>query len=335
MFPVLVGMLAAVTALAWPACADQGGVVLTYFRIDDDRVPATNTPLSNLDMHLAEMRSGGFKPMDLGQLTELVLSGQAVPDRAVALAIDGGSRTVLGPAWDRLKQAAVPVTLFVAVDEAERGGESLNWAQLREIGREPWVKLALLGGQALRGHVHNPAEFGAELDRVVGRFESELSMRPTLFAWPWGEMQPDLVPILRQRGFLAAFGQHSGPLWSLADPFFLPRYSMNGVYGESERFRVALRSRPLPVSDISPDDPHVQDHNPPAFGFTVDEAMPGLDHLACQVAHEGRVKVERLGQRVEIRMTKPLPKGRTRLNCTAPSLDGRWRWFGWLFWRDQ
>jgi hypothetical protein len=30
-------------------------------------------------------------------------------------------------------------------------------------------------------------------------------------------------------------------------------------------------------------------------------------------------------------MTKPIPPGRGRINCTIPTLDGRWRWFGWQF----
>jgi hypothetical protein len=42
--------------------------------------------------------------------------------------------------------------------------------------------------------------------------------------------------------------------------------------------------------------------------------------------------VERLGDnRIEVRFMKPLPKSRTRLNCTLPAGEGRWYWFGYQF----
>ncbi|HEC91025.1 MAG TPA: chitin deacetylase, partial [Alphaproteobacteria bacterium] len=39
------------------------------------------------------------------------------------------------------------------------------------------------------------------------------------------------------------------------------------------------------------------------------------------------------GVRVEIRAKTPFPNGRTRLNCTLPGPDGRWRWFGRQFYK--
>ena len=41
--------------------------------------------------------------------------------------------------------------------------------------------------------------------------------------------------------------------------------------------------------------------------------------------------MERLEQRVELRMAGPLPPGRSRVNCTLPGPDGRWRWNGRQF----
>jgi hypothetical protein len=145
-------------------------------------------------------------------------------------------------------------------------------------------------------------------------------------------MSREAATVVREAGFKAAFGQHSGPMWGKSDWYFLPRFALNETYGEAERFRLAVRSLPLPAVDVTPDDPKLGDNpNPPAFGFTLSPELPGADWLACYTTHEGRAVIERLGPRIEVRMSKPLPPGRSRINCTAPTLEGRWRWFGWQF----
>ena len=37
------------------------------------------------------------------------------------------------------------------------------------------------------------------------------------------------------------------------------------------------------------------------------------------------------GNRIELRITEEFPPGRTRVNCTLPAGEGRWRWFGMQF----
>jgi hypothetical protein len=70
-------------------------------------------------------------------------------------------------------------------------------------------------------------------------------------------------------------------------------------------------------------------HNPPNIGFTVDESLADIGALACFVSGQNPVHVELLGERrVELRMTRPLQRGRSRVNCTLPGPDRRWRWLG-------
>ena len=97
----------------------------------------------------------------------------------------------------------------------------------------------------------------------------------------------------------------------------------------SENLRIA--GGDLPVEDITPPDPLIA-ANPPAFGFSVGADMRGLHLLACYHSQFGKVGLMRLGERrIEIRFAEPFRKGRTRLNCTLPGPDGRWRWFGRQF----
>ena len=70
--------------------------------------------------------------------------------------------------------------------------------------------------------------------------------------------------------------------------------------------------------------------NPPNFGFTLPARKSDADGIACYHSAFGRLNnLERLGEsRIEIRFDKPFPEGRSRINCTAPGPNGRWRWYG-------
>ena len=119
-----------------------------------------------------------------------------------------------------------------------------------------------------------------------------------------------------------------------SDFLYLPRFAFNEVYGAVSRLRTAARALPLHARDVTPADMLLKkSNNPPLLGFTVDNIPPNrLSRLACYVSGQGKVGIERLGEkRIEVRMKQAFRAGRTRINCTLPEKDGRWRCFGRQF----
>jgi len=105
-------------------------------------------------------------------------------------------------------------------------------------------------------------------------------------------------------------------------------------YGDKERFELLANALPLPVLDITPEDPLLRpENNPPAFGFTVQSTVTGLDRLMCYASNQDApAPLQRLGEnRIEVRMPAPFQRGRGRINCTLPDRSGRWRWLGQSF----
>ena len=314
-----------------PARAADSAVVVTYNRFGESGTPAVNTRIEQLEAQIAELKSGGYTVLALPRVVAALQAGSALPDKAVVLSVDDSALSVWEAAWPRFRAARLPFTLFLSTDEIDReSSDRLNWDQVREMAASGLVTIGSKGA----GHVHmalmTADEVSADVARARDRFVVELGRAPDLFAWPYGEMSREAAQAIRAGGFKMAFGQHSGPMWKGSDPWFMPRFPLNETYGEVERFRLAVRSLPLPAVDVTPDDPRLT-ANPPAFGFTLAPEEPGTELLACYISHEGRAVIERLGPRVEVRMSKPLPPGRSRINCTAPTLEGRWRWFGWQF----
>jgi peptidoglycan/xylan/chitin deacetylase (PgdA/CDA1 family) len=334
---VLAGLLTGLAATAGPASAADSAVVLTYDRFGDDDWPGASVRLDQLDANIAELKSGGYAVLPLSDIVAALAAGRPLPDKAVAITIDAARAGAYTQAWPRLKAANLPFTLFVATDLADQGagdgGAFMDWSQIRELAASGLVGVGSLGAGYLHLGTLPAADVAADLGRARDRFVAELGRAPDLLAWPFGEASAAAMDEARRQGFTAAFGEHSGVAWSGGwngpERYFLPRFGLNQAFAEPDRFRLAVRALPLPAIEIAPADPLLTT-NPPAFGFTVtDEAM--ANGLACYASSEGRLSLERLGPRVEIRAAKPFPPGRVRLNCTIPSLDGRWRWFGWQF----
>ncbi len=329
----LAPLLSVLLLVAGEALAGSA-VAFMYHRFGDDRYPSTNIRMDQFEAHLREIRTGNYVVLPLPRIVEALATGAALPDRTLAITIDDAFRSVYTEAFPRLRAAGLPFTLFVATDTIDERADGLNWTQIREmhaagvtIGHHTasHAHLADLSSQAVQD----------ELARANARFREELGHVPTLFAYPYGEYSSRVRKLIEEAGFAAAFGQHSGVMHAEEDRFALPRFALNERYGDLDRFRLAANALPLPVRNVLPEDPLIGSDNPPSFGFSLAPAVDALVGLGCYASSQaGPARIERLGpRRFEIRLDKPLPYGRSRINCTAPAGAGRWHWYGRQFYR--
>lgn len=318
------------------AAAASSAVILLYHRFGEPDYPSTNISLEQLDLQIAELTSGPYRVLPVSEIMEKLSRGEDLPERTVGITIDDAYRSIYTNAWPRLKAAGLPFTVFVSTAHLDHGSShNLTWDQVREM-RDSGVAF----GHHSVSHLHMPKAEADTIDQEIivasRRFQKELGGVPALFAYPYGETSLASKSAVREAGFIAAFGQHSGVADATGDVFYMPRFGLNEKFGGIDRFRLIINALSLPVTDFTPADPLIADDNPPAIGFTV-RAQPGrqqpnLDRLSCFLSHEGqRAEIALLGPRVEIRSRQPLPVGRTRLNCTLPAGEGRWRWFGHQF----
>jgi len=316
---------------------DDGASIIMYHRFGENDYPTTNTRLEQLDAHIAELKNGNYNILPLTGIVARLKNGENFPHKSVGVTIDDAYRSVYAEAWPRFKKAGIPLTLFVATDPVDQGlSRYMSWDQIREMAADPLVTI----GSQTASHLHmadsSNAQNMAELKTSNQRFREELGYTPTLIAYPYGEFSNAAIAAVKKAGFIAGFGQHSGAFGSsdtaLDDIYRLPRFAMNETYGEVSRLKTAAGALPIPVQDLVPQDTLVDpNNNPPYVGFTIPADLPRADQLACFSNQEGKLKLERLGPRIEVRMSHKLPAGRTRLNCTLPAgNDGRWRWFGQL-----
>jgi peptidoglycan/xylan/chitin deacetylase (PgdA/CDA1 family) len=312
------------------AAADSAAFIM-YHRFGESAYPSTNITLEQFDAHLAELTSGPYTVLPVEEILAALRTGKKLPDRTVGITIDDAYLSVYTQAWPRLKKAGLPFTLFVATKPIDdRLKNYMSWDQIRAM-RDAGVTIGSQTETHLQMAGATDAQNRRDLQRSQDRFRAELGSAPTLFAYPYGEASNAARKMVIEHGFSAAFGQHSGIAARTGDAFFIPRFAFNERYSAMPRFRQRVNALALPVTAITPADPLIVS-NPPAFGFSVDGALRRLDQLACYHSQFQKVTVERLGkERFEIRFTAPLKSGRSRLNCTVPGPDKRYRWFGWQF----
>ena len=322
------------------AGADNSIVVLMYHRFGEDKYPSTNIRLEQLDAHIQELTSGNYNVLPVPEIIRALRAGEALPDRTIGISIDDAFRSVYENAWPRFRKAGLPFTVFVATDNVDKGhSDFMTWEQIREM-HDNGVTIA---AHSL-SHGHLPSKTEAVTEREVNgsveRIEEMIAFRPTLFAYPYGEASLRLMKQVQAAGMKASFGQQSGAITPAHNIWYLPRFAINERYGEADRFRRVINSLGLAVTDVLPYDPYIgqtEGDNPPALGFTMPSDIKRGDELACYRSDTGLIEnMTRLGPyRVELRFDTEFAVGRTRVNCTVPGPDGRWRWYGTLFYRAR
>jgi len=325
---MLLMAVALFTLSTLPAVAGSA-VILMYHRFGEGSYPDTNVRIDQFEAHIKELSEGPYTVLPVTEIIAALQSGRELPDRTVGITVDDAYLSAYKEAWPRLTAAGFPFTLFVATDAVDkRFGGMVDWDRIREM-RDAGVEI----GAHTASHLHmantTVAKNRAEMQQSLSRFDKELGERPVLFAYPYGEVSLAVQDVVREFGFTSAFGQHSGVAYDGENLMYLPRFALNETYSALEDFVLRVNTLPLPASDIAPADSFISDRNPPLIGFTVDASVGSLRGLACYHSQFGRADLEILGtHRVEIRFPEALKAGRTRLNCTKPAGNSRWRWFG-------
>lgn len=318
---------------AQSAEAQSSAVIVMYHRFGESVHPSTNIRLDQFEAHLAELAKPKYTVLPIPEIVARLRARQPLPARTVGISIDDAFMSVYAEAFPRLRKAGLPFTLFVATDPVDRRiGGYMSWDQIRELKKAG----ATIGSQT-HTHLHMASSSAernnADLRKSNERFKAELGEVPTIIAYPYGEFSLAVGTAAKEAGLTIGFGQHSGVLHPDADMMYLPRFAMNENFGGESRFRLAVNALPLIVSDVTPADPLLsRDNNPPILGFTVNgPATERLSRLACYASGQGKARLERLGSRVEVRLENAFPSGRARINCTMPTRDGRWHWYGLQF----
>ena len=312
------------------AQAGESAVILMYHRFGESVHPSTNIGIDQCEAHIEELQFGGYSVLPIPDILSAINEDQPLPDKTIGITIDDAYLSVYKEAWPRLRRANFPFTLFIATDAIDRKFDGyMNWEQVRELQAS-----GVTIGSQTASHLHmsaNQTDRNREdIQTSNTRFKNETGVKPSLFAYPFGEASIKVQNIVKEAGFTHAFGQHSGALNASSDKYYMPRFALNENFGGIKRFRLISNVLGINYTDLSPLNPTLEE-NPPLFGFTLKKEAEHIKNITCYSGNQGKLLMQRLGPRVEVRLAHRFRPGRARINCTAPTPSGSWRWFGMLY----
>jgi len=324
------------------AAFTHSAVVLMYHHFGVSQYPETNVSLAQFEAHLDYLQQHAYTVWPLQRIIDTLDRGQTLPDHTVAITIDDAYISVYTEAWPRLRRRDWPFTVFVSTDAVDRGLPAyMSWDQMREMqqhgasfanhSRSHDYLIRRLEGEDAKAWQQR---IRTDINDARQRLTQELGAAPMLFAYPYGEYNLDLKALVKALGY-TAFTQLSGAMGSDSDRQLLPRFPMAADYAEIDSFITKVATLPLPVIDVTPAEP-VTTERQPAVIMTLAASPPDdihIDQLGCYISGQGQTTVEWLDNvRFTLRAEKPLPPGRSRVNCTAPSKrTGRYYWFSHLW----
>jgi peptidoglycan/xylan/chitin deacetylase (PgdA/CDA1 family) len=180
------------------------------------------------EQQLQYLSEHGYVGITLDELTQFLRYERPVPRRAVLITLDDGYKSVKTIAAPLLTKYRFPATFFVYTDYVGTGGNSLSWADLRQLkaqGFEVQAHSKSHSNLAIPRANDTPADrsrwLEAEAAGTRKLMEQQLSGDIRYFAYPNGGFTPDVVEAVKGAGYTLGFGAKKG-----SNPFFLHRYRL-------------------------------------------------------------------------------------------------------------
>jgi len=310
----------------------NSAVVFMYHKFGIDKYPTTSVTLDQFDSHLKEFSKEKYSLVSIEFIIDTIINDGELSENTIGISIDDADKSFYEVGWPMFKENNIPVTLFVNTSTIHKNNKNyLNWDQIRELKAE---------GVSIGAHSHSHyhmsdltiEEVRNEIEISNNIFLRELGEIPSLFAFPYGETNEEIINLLKEYKFKVAFGQHSGVINETSNFYYLPRFSLNEKYGAIDRVKFAANAKGLGIYDFIPKDPTIYD-NPPFIGFSLldEKLVPSIDCFVFDSKGEVAKEIFKFNERIEIRLTRKLTEGRSRMNCTAKGSDDLWRWFGHQF----
>ena len=312
---------------------DKGIIVLMYHRFEENKYPSTNTKIANFIKHLNLIKKKQFKFVNPTDFENDLLNKEN--ERKILLTIDDGFQSFYDQAWTVLKREKIPFILFVNTREVGTKGY-MDWDQIKEISKEKFVHI----GNHSFSHEYlidmKDQEIIDDINLASSDFKNNLGQNSPFFSYPFGEYSNSFKTIVKDLGFKYAFGQHSGVVDKTKDFYELPRFPINEAYGELKRFETILKTIPLKVKSIMPEEKYIQDsNNPPEVIIEFFKDQKNINLLNCysnELNSWRKSEIEFLDTyKIKINLIGKFTSERGRVNCSLREDDGSWRWLGMQF----
>ncbi|WP_206482982.1 polysaccharide deacetylase family protein [Thalassotalea sp. G2M2-11] len=316
----------------------HAAVILQYHHVSNETPTSTSIAPLQFEAHMQFLADNGYRVVPLSDIMNSIKKQQPIADKTIAITFDDAYLDILQygkPILDRFK---FPFTIFVNPGIVEQNKPNyLSWQQLKQMA-DDGVIIANHGfnhdsvaripdGQSQQQWLNEQAKLLLESERMI---EAKTGQSWYYFAYPYGEYTPEIEQWLKDLDFIA-FSQQSGAVGLATSLTSVPRFPASQPYDKLTSLKDKLASLPFAIHPSKQDAQTIFPVNTVekvTFEVVVDDFHPS--QLNCYISGLGRQEVQwQDDSSFTIEFSKPLPVGRVRCNCTAPSISqpGRYYWY--------
>ncbi len=316
----------------------SAAVILQYHHVSDNTPTSTSISPEQFAAHLKFLEDNDFDVVPMAQIVDHIKNQTAMDDKTVVITFDDAYLDVVENAKPLLDKYGYPYTIFVNPGIIEQGSKRyLSWNQLAALAKDG-VTIANHGfehdslariekGVSEQQWLEQHTEKLLYAEKII---EEKTGQSWRYFAYPYGEYTPATQQWLTDNNFIG-FTQQSGAVGLNTDLTTIPRFPASKPYDKISSLRDKLNSLPFSISLSDKDSKtlfNYQEATSVTFNIVLDDFYKS--QLNCYVSGLGRQKITWQNESsFTIKFSKPLPAGRIRSNCTAPSISnpGRYYWY--------
>ncbi|WP_298440650.1 polysaccharide deacetylase family protein [uncultured Ferrimonas sp.] len=311
-------------------------VILQYHHVSNSTPASTSVTPAQFQTQMTYLSEQGFNVISLETALTAIRAKQALPAKSVAITFDDGYQSIAANAHPILRQHGFPYTVFVNVAPIEQGYRNImGWETLRQLSRQgatianhSYQHDHLIRQQAGEDDLAWQQRIRTDIERTETAITEQIGHHLKALAYPYGEYNPALQNLLEQLGF-AGIGQHSGAAGPYSNLTAIPRFPVAGPYADLNTLKVKLHSLNMPVVALDGAGSELIERRQPSLTVTLTGTDVRKRALMCYVQGQGAKAPQWLDDNTfSIQADLPLPAGRSRYNCTAPSLSqSGYYWF--------
>ncbi|WP_333606977.1 polysaccharide deacetylase family protein [Arsukibacterium sp.] len=315
----------------------QAAVMLIYHHVADNTPRVSSVTKEELRGHLQYFKDNNFQVIGLDLLIQQLQQGLPIADNAVVITFDDSFENNYTAAHPILMEFGYPYTIFISPGSIDdRVGPVLNWDQVKKMAADG----VLVANHAMHHErMARPEPGESEEDwlkrmeqsilQAEQRIKEETGQSHQWLAYPYGEFSNALEALVERLGFIG-IGQQSGAIGPATKLTRIPRFPAAGQYADLKDLAQKLRTLAFTITDYLSAD-QVISANPPTLRLRLEikDFLP--QQLRCYAGSEVLEPVWLDANTFEVTASKAVNRGRSRYNCTAPSLSKR----GYFYWYSQ
>jgi peptidoglycan/xylan/chitin deacetylase (PgdA/CDA1 family) len=168
-----------------------------YHKFGVSKYPSTSVTIDQFDDHIKEFSKSKYSLESIEFIIDTIINDGDLPKNTIGISIDDADKSFYEVGWPKFKEMGIPVTLFVNTSTIHENNKNyLNWDQIRELINE---------GVSIGAHSHSHYhmadlsidEMRNEIEISNNIFLKELGNIPSLFAFPYGEANLEIINLLK------------------------------------------------------------------------------------------------------------------------------------------